>query len=516
MYFRKYRISALLFLSVPGISLFLIRCGDVPKKVVQSGASLSKNYCGSCHQYPSPEILDSETWVKHVLPEMAPRLGIAVFDDNQYVNNPYSTTATVSFADWLKIVAYYRSGSPKTLKPAFVETKPVQDWAMFTMHRPKDTLSTAATTMVSFDTIGHHIYTSDNQSSDLYQWSDHLALQASRKFKSPAVDVQFNKDSSSGTEHGAFTFIGSLRANDVDNGNLTDIDLDAFKTDTGVVQAVRLDRPVQSLAVDFDKDGLTDQLVCGFGHGRGGLYWFKQMPGRKFEKKVIWEVPGAIHAVAGDFNQDGWQDIICLFAYGDEGIWMFLNDHHGGFTSKNLLRFPPVYGSSSFQLVDFNHDGKPDILYTAGDNGDYSRVLKPFHGVYIFLNEGDFKYKQAYFYPVNGATKAMAADFNGDGELDIALIAFYCDLKNNPAEGFTYFEQDKPMHFVPHHIPVYHEGRWICMDVKDYNADGRPDIILGNFSLGFLNQKGIKTYWNTHSPYIVLENTGGKPKSKHP
>ena len=75
---------------------------------------------------------------------------------------------------------------------------------------------------------------------------------------------------------------------------------------------------------------------------------------------------------------------------------MFLNDKKGGFTSTNLLRFPPVYGSSSFQLVDFNNDGKPDILYTSGDNSDYSKVLKSFHGVYIFLNQGDFKFKQCY------------------------------------------------------------------------------------------------------------------------
>jgi hypothetical protein len=147
-----------------------------------------------------------------------------------------------------------------------------------------------------------------------------------------------------------------------------------------------------------------------------------------------------------------------------------------------------------------------DILYTSGDNSDYSKILKPYHGVYIFLNQGDFKFKQAWFYPVNGATKAVAADFNGDGKLDIALIAFFSDLKRNPAEGFTYFEQNQPMHFIPHNLPIYKLGRWICMDVKDYNGDGRPDIILGNFSMGFINDRDVKPDWNTHLPFIVLKN----------
>lgn len=442
---------------------------------------------------------------------MAPRLGIKVYGDDLYVFDP-AAKSVLSYADWIRIVEYYRSASPKILKPALANIKPVQDWAVFTMRKPKDIVLSATTTMVAFDTADRQIFTSDDGGPNLYQWSGKLALLATRKFKSPAVDVRFNKDDITGTVHGDFTFIGNLKAEDTNNGELTDINLNAFKTDTGAAEVTKLDRPVQSLAVDFDKDGLTDRLVCGFGHNAGGLYWFKQLPGHQYEKRIIREVPGAIHAITGDFNHDGWPDIICLFSHGDEGIWMFLNDHHGGFTSTNLLRFPPVYGSSSFQLVDFNHDGKPDILYTCGDNGDFSRVLKPFHGVYIFLNQGDFKFKQVYFYPVNGATKAIASDFNGDGELDIALIAFFPDLKNNAAEGFTYFEQDKPMHFVPHNLPIYHQGRWLCMDVQDYNGDGRPDIMLGNYSVGFLNQKDVKPDWSTHTPYIVLENIGNKHK----
>jgi hypothetical protein len=30
-----------------------------------------------------------------------------------------------------------------------------------------------------------------------------------------------------------------------------------------------------------------------------------------------------------------------------------------------------------------------------------------------------------------------------DGDLDIATIAFFADMKNKPAEEFIYFEQDK-------------------------------------------------------------------------
>jgi hypothetical protein len=487
-------------------------CGQPEPQQVQAqdGKSLSLKYCQSCHQYPGAESLDQESWVKHVLPAMAPRLGIQVYQDDQYVNNP-SAKSVVSYDDWLKIVDYYTHAAPKTLKAAVQPIKPVKDWGVFSLKKPSGYKpGEATTTMIAFDSIDRQVYTSDRESSSIYQWSDKLAQVSAHKYSSPAVDARFIKDAA-GKKHGLFTFIGSMDAVDVANGSVADITTDQNSPWHDSEIANTLPRPVQSSTADFDKDGGNDYIVCGFGHNTGGLYLYKQLPGQKFKKHVLSTIPGAEHAIIGDFDHDGWPDVACLFAQADEGIWLFLNDHKGGFKTSNLLRFPPFYGSSSFQFVDFNKDGKLDILYTSGDNSDYSRVLKPFHGVYIFINQGDFKYKKAYFFPVNGATKAIAADFNGDGLQDIALIAFFSDLKNNPAEGFTYFEQDKPLHFMPHNLPIEHEGRWICMDVADVNADGKPDILLGNYSQGFINQEGVKPGWDMNKPFVLLTNVA-KPK----
>jgi hypothetical protein len=193
---------------------------------------------------------------------------------------------------------------------------------------------------------------------------------------------------------------------------------------------------------------------------------------------------------------------------------MFLNDHKGGFTPQALLQFPAIYGSSSFQLADFNHDGKPDILYTSGDNTDYSTVLKPYHGVYIFTNDGDWHFEQTYFYQINGCTKAIARDFDHDGDLDIVAIAFFADFKYHPQEGFTYLEQTKPNQFTAHRIPINKYGRWISMAVADIDHDGFDDVILGNFSFPGLrnqvNQKGYTPDWDRREPVIVLKNIAGE------
>jgi hypothetical protein len=501
------RWSFFIFLSLLTLYFSLNSCSTTPTplKAEQEGEILAKKYCNTCHKYPEPALIDQESWQKHVLPSMAQRLGIKVYSEDMYINTP-DAKSLISYDNWVKIVAFYKANAPQKLKPAKHTIQPVNNWAYFKLVKPVTNVSVATTTLVSFDTISKHIYTSDMMTSSLYQWSNKLALQKTAKFASSAVDAKFSRDAK-GNARGAFTFIGSFDAFDRQTGQLKDIDLNNIKSTASINSiAGQLNRAVQSATADFNKDGLADWVVCQFGHNLGELSLFTQAAGGAFNKTAIRKITGPTNVTIGDFNNDGWPDVMCLFAQGDEGLWMFLNNHKGGFTTKNLLRFPPVYGSTSFQLVDMNNDGKPDVLYTCGDNSDYSRVLKPYHGVYIFLNQGDFKFKQACFYPINGATKAIAADFNGDKKMDIAVIAFFSDLKNNPAEGFTYLEQTKSMQFTANNIPIDKLGRWICMDVKDYNGDGKPDIILGNFSVWFINDEGVKKNWDTKMPFIILQN----------
>ena len=44
------------------------------------------------------------------------------------------------------------------------------------------------------------------------------------------------------------------------------------------------------------------------------------------------------------------------------------------------------------------------------------------------------------------------------------------------------------------------------MDVNDMDGDGDQDIILGNYSKGFLNQDDFKPDWDVHTPFVVLKN----------
>lgn len=476
------------------------------------GRDAAQKYCGTCHLPVAPELLDKETWKSLVLPVMAQQLGMEVWQKNQYFAGEHSA---MPVTEWMKIVEYYDSLAPAHLPVARPTLPAREDWGGFTLEVPaRDTAHLATTTMVAIDSAGKAIYTSGSEMPALIRWDHTFGKATSAQLTSPAMHLLFPGDPAPG-DPPVITAVGEMRPFDVSQGMLYRLKPSGKYDPQPFVTGLR--RPLHTSAGDVNRDGKTDYVVSAFGHNQGGLYLFRQMQDGKFEKISLREFAGATQSAMGDFNGDGQTDIIALFAHAQEGIWLFTNNGKGGFSEKPLLRFPPVYGSSSFQLADFNGDGLPDILYTAGDNGDYSRILKPYHGIYIFLNKGNLQFEQSWFYPANGATKAMAADFDGDGAPDIASIAFFADLAHNPGEKFLYFQNRSSkaaLKFQPVSPPIARYGRWLCMDVKDWDGDGDPDIVLGNYSRGFLNQEAVKADWDVHLPFIVLRNDR-KPAAKH-
>ena len=64
----------------------------------------------------------------------------------------------------------------------------------------------------------------------------------------------------------------------------------------------------------------------------------------------------------------------------------------------------------------------------------------PKEPIRIFENDGKNNFHQSWSYRIHGASQAEAVDFDKDGDLDIAAIAFFPDLKKHPQESFIYFE----------------------------------------------------------------------------
>jgi FG-GAP-like repeat len=299
--------------------------------------------------------------------------------------------------------------------------------------------------------------------------------------------------------------MGALNPQDVTHGSLQTLKINREFNLEPKPFIDSLPRPVNLQEVDLNDDGRLDYLICGYGNFTGGLFaLFKQANGT-FEKITLRNLPGSIQAMTGDFNGDQRIDVLALFAQGDEGLFLYEQQQDGSFHEKNLLRFSPVAGSISFDLADFNGDSIPDVLYSCGDNADYSKILKPYHGVYVYINDGRWNLKQSYFFPINGCFKAVARDFDLDGDTDIAAISYFSDYKRRPEEGFVYLENKGHFLFDAFTLPNPSLGRWLTMDANDIDGDGDVDIVLGNMSIGPSN--GPPNFaWRQGPAFVLLQN----------
>jgi hypothetical protein len=488
---------------------------DVPDERIAHGRELAKVYCQSCHVLPDPSLADANTWLNSIMPQMGPRLGIfrhagrnypSYKADKNLSKNFYPAQPVLSSDDWEDIVEYYAATSPDSLRPQQRLQPMEKKLPFFKLIKPPGIFYEPATSFLKIDTINSKtvILAGDAVQHRILRYNSRLLLRDSLEIDGPVVEMR-----RSHYPYWVACDIGILNPNNGKFGKLISLTMDRKMIRRKII-CDSLQRPVQVLEADLDKDGKQDYLVCEFGNMTGALSWLQNTGNDRFVRHVLKALPGAIKAVINDYNHDGLPDIWCLFAQGDEGIVLFTNLGGARFNQQQLIRFPPIYGSSSFELDDFNRDGYADILYTCGDNADYSAIFKPYHGIYIFLNDGKNHFNQKYFFPVNGCYKAMAKDFDGDGDLDIASIAFFPDFARQPEESFVYLENLGNLSFKPYSFPGAESGRWLTMDVGDADGDGRPDIVLGNFSIvpSFIHGHAD---WKSAPPFILLKNISRQP-----
>lgn len=508
--------NTLILSSIFSLLMFIPSCvhnePNGEKQTIAEGESLAKTYCNTCHNFPSPDLLNKQTWRNNVLPVMANFMNLHYVGDSVLPLPPSmeSTDSSVlpirkikiAPEDFRKIETFYVSMAPDTLPPQ-KRPEPISDsFDLFKVVSLNNSQIPPFTTAIDIDSEHHLIYQADAGQRGINVFDKNLQLIDQVKTNNIGTSFKTKDDNL------YVTNIGEFRPNPGKlTGNVMVLRQDSkHKFSKPKVLLDSLDRPVESIEIDLDNDGKKDLIVTEFGFLRGNFSWYKNMGNGKYEKKILKAVPGAISAYVEDVNHDGLPDIWVLFGQAREGISLFINKGNGVFEEHVILTFPPVYGSSSFELADMNHDGKEDIIYTCGDNNDYSQILKPYHGVYIFINQGNYIFKQEYFFPINGCYKAMARDFENNGKLDIACISYFADYDHQPQESFVYLKNKGNLKFKPFSIPNLPGGRWICMDAKDLNGDGKLDIILGNCAALYQNRQDWLSGWMKIPAFVLLQN----------
>lgn len=462
-----------------------------------------KHHCGSCHQAPSPELLDKHTWKSYVLPRMGYLLGryIDISRDSlietQAVASVFPEETMISDSVWNSIQDFYLAAAPDQLAGGLAYDS-LELTTLFNAKFPNYFLSPPSSTLVQFGKHGE-IYVGDANSKSLFLFDAQLQLLDKATVREGAVHL----DEEEGDIR--LTVMGSFSPTDQPYGFILGLPTDGKRAPYLVIDS--LQRPVHSSYADLDGDGSTDIITSEFGKWTGSLSWWKNLGNQQYKRELLRGKAGATKTIPHDLDQDGDLDVLALMAQGDEGIFWYENVGEGIFKEQLLIQFPPSFGSSFFNLIDWDKDGLMDILYTAGDNADYPPIEKPYHGVYIFQNKGGLRFEEVFFQPMPGAYKAIVEDFDQDQDWDIAAISFFPDFVQKPEAAFLYLE-NKGGEFERKTIPQSTAGRWISMDAGDPDGDGDLDLIVGSLAFEVVPPSPLLRQWIDNGiPFILLENT---------
>ena len=235
---------------------------------------------------------------------------------------------------------------------------------------------------------------------------------------------------------------------------------------------------------DFNRDGKLDIVA--------GPFWFEgpdfqkrheYRPAKTFDPK---DYSDNFLTFTGDFNDDGWTDVLCVPFPGTEGFWYENPTGQDGPWKKHLAY--PNIGNESPMWGDINGDGRPELIFCNDGYLGYAspNPAKPGESwVFHAVSTKDPRY-QRFTHGVG------FGDINGDKRVDLIEAAGWWEQPADPKPG-------QPWRFHPFHFA---DGG-AQMLVYDVDGDGLADII---------------TAWHCHEYGLVwwqqVNNAAGQPDWK--
>jgi hypothetical protein len=238
-------------------------------------------------------------------------------------------------------------------------------------------------------------------------------------------------------------------------------------------------------AADLSSDGLPDLVVATPESDRVWLLEQDPMQPGRFKPATNFTTPQAPYEIAvADLDGDGRYDLaVALNSLSPGGVAMLLQEPGSPGEFASAAHVPLGAGGTSVAAADLNSDARTDLLLASRSSSDPAR-----EGVYLALQD---PFVVGSFLPAlrldagQRPRHATAADLDGDGRPDLVVANDGIDGKGS---GITVLLAD------PAHAGQFRPGVFYAMNdvahmacIADFNADGQPDIAVSAAVAGLVN-----------------------------
>lgn len=463
-----------------------------------------ERFCGDCHPMPIPATFPKSRWPEEV------RQGFDFYIESRRTDLPEPIRQDV--------VKYFQDAAPERVvvpradqMPSAVSPVHFQPAPDFQLNGSPDAASSAAPAIAQliWNAGEQAVYFSDMQAGTFRKWqplplnsagqlSPNATLLATGRNFCKATVCDWDAD---GTNDFLIGEMGTFQVADHHRGRVTLLQGLPDGTFEPHVLADNLARVVQAVPLDYDEDGDLDVLVAEFGwRTTGGLKLLRNSGAPGSTNSLSVETLDPRHGVLGvevaDMNQDGKLDIVACYGQEFETVEIHFNQGQGHYTPTIVHRLKdPSYNASSFEVVDVDGDGRLDIVHTCGDTMD-ALIAKPYHGLRWIQNRPDGQWQNRELGLLVGALDSVTADFDGDGDLDIAAVGLFPDAQlagEGAYDSVCWWEQREDLQFVRHSIERNSCSHAAC-EAADVNGDGRLDLIVGQWLSA--DQTAIRVFYN--------------------
>ena len=235
---------------------------------------------------------------------------------------------------------------------------------------------------------------------------------------------------------------------------------------------------------DLNRDGYLDIVTDMFGDSELHVFYGNADGFKREPKRIRMECDGKTYQdprwlYLADFNNDGWLDLFVSQISDDRSFILWGGPDGFGMDRCQVLS---VQRGTGCQAADLSGNGYPDLVI----GGSQPSPIGPHNSfLYIYWNgPAGLSESNRTILPANAASSISVADFNNDGLLDIFISNYWgkserdipsCIYWNRKGRGFRDFDRTElPTHSASGSIAAdFNEDGWVDIAIAYHKVDGR-------------------------------------------